>query len=82
MQDVLPQRAAGAPDPEQLGEPKTIGRQAHNRGPHGIDAVTRNRLLPGLKARSQRLEEAGVGGGRHDEASPPSVALGRWVSPG
>ena len=29
MQDVLPQRAAGAPDPEQVSEPKTIGSKAH-----------------------------------------------------
>ena len=70
VQDVLLQRAAGRPEPEQRGEPEAISRQAYDRGPHGIDAVPLDRLLPGLETRAQRLEAAGVGGGCQEEASP------------
>ena len=65
VQDLMLQRAAGGPDPEQRGELEPIGRKTHDRGPHGIHAVTLDRLLPSLEALSQRIEQAGVGGSRH-----------------
>jgi len=60
VQDVLLQRTAGRPEPEQRGEPEAISCQAYDRGLHGIDAVPLDRLLPGLEMRAQRLEAAGV----------------------
>jgi len=35
VQDLMLQRAAGGPDPEQRGELEPIGRKTHDRGPHG-----------------------------------------------